>query len=106
MCFFVEASILDEIALKRVFFEKTPMSCTTWRHSLPTRTRWITRNVILKSMDWARLGCCNNASLTGVERFVDASSGSSIYGSHALPAVARGIHDYASEHALPELRRC
>ena len=77
---FVEASIVDEVALKRVFFEKPEIvyhlaAFFANQNSVDHPERDLEINGL------GTLRLLQYATLSGVERFVYASSGSSIYGS-------------------------
>ena len=77
---FVEASIVDEVALKRVFFEKPDVV-------FHLAAFFANQNSVdhpehdLEVNGLGTLRLLQYASMTGVERFVYASSGCSIYGS-------------------------
>ncbi len=79
---FVEASILDEVALKRVFFEEPDVvyhmaAFFANQNSVDYPERDLETNAL------GTLRLLQYSTLAGVERFVFASSGSSIYGSDA-----------------------
>ena len=79
---FVEANIIDEVALKRVFFEKPAVvfhlaAFFANQNSVDHPEHDLEVNAL------GTLRLLEYASLAGVERFVYASSGCSIYGSDA-----------------------
>ena len=79
---FVEASILDDVALKRVFFEKPDVVCHLAAFfANQNSVDYPERDLEVNGVGTLRL--LQYASLAGVERFVYASSGCSIYGSDA-----------------------
>ena len=91
---FVEADIIDEVTLKRVFFEKPDIvfhlaAFFANQNSVDHPERDLETNGL------GTLRLLQYASLAGVERFVYASSGCSIYGSDA-PLPLR--EDFMSMH--------
>ena len=79
---FMESDIVDEVALKRVFFEKPGVvfhlaAFFANQHSVDHPERDLETNAL------GTLRLLQYATLAGVERFVYASSGSSVYGSDA-----------------------
>lgn len=79
---FVEGDVLDEVKLKRVFFERPKIvyhlaAFFANQNSVDHPER----DLMVNGMGTLRL--LEYSTLTGVERFVYASSGCSIYGSHA-----------------------
>ena len=79
---FIEANIVDEVALKRVFFEKPDVvfhlaAFFANQNSVDHPERDLETNAL------GTLRLLQYAALAGVERFVYASSGCSIYGSDA-----------------------
>jgi UDP-glucose 4-epimerase len=102
---FVEGDILDEVKLKRVFFERPQIvfhlaAFFANQNSVDHPER----DLMVNGMGTLRL--LEYAALTGVERFVYASSGCSIYGSSApLPLREEFICRCTSAHPI-KLPKC
>ena len=93
---FVEGDILDEVKLKRVFFERPQIvfhlaAFFANQNSVDHPER----DLMVNGMGTLRL--LEYSVFTGVERFIYASSGCSIYGSESpLPPMSRGARGQGS----------
>ncbi|MCI0528510.1 MAG: SDR family NAD(P)-dependent oxidoreductase, partial [Nitrospira sp.] len=80
---FVEGDILDEVKLKRVFFERPQLIFhLAALFANQNSVDYPERDLMVNGMGTLRL--LEYSTLTGVERFIYASSGSSVYGNEAL----------------------